>query len=908
MTPERWRRIDTIFSAAVDLPQDRRAAYLDDACAGQPELRAEVEAMLAGDAEAQSAVRDAVADAHRLMPEAPVRHFGPYRVIGIAGRGGMGAVYKAVRDDRVYEKEVAIKVVRLGVDSPQSLARFRQERQILARLEHPNIARLIDGGETGDGQPYLVMEFVDGIAITRWASERDLGIGARLHLFLEVCAAIEYAHSNLVVHRDIKPGNVLVTPAGIPKLLDFGIAKLLDPAEAEVGVTSTATLAFTPDYASPEQASGERVSTASDIYSLGALLFELLTGEAPHRFPSHEPAEVVRVLRETAVRRPSTVSSSLRRKLAGDLDNIVLKAMHREPARRYRSVGALADDIRRHLEGLPVTARPDTWGYRAGKFVGRHAAGLVAASLVIVSLVAGANVAVWQARQANRRFEEVRTLANRFLFDFHDSIRDLPGSTKARELVVRTGVEYLDGLAKEAGSDRSLQLDLARSYLKVADIQAGFGKPNLGQVDAAIGSLTKAIGVAARLSPSGNDADADRVRVAALRARATTLLHNGREGARPDLELASKLMEKLLRSDQATAADFSMAGSVTLDLGDIELGAAAPDAALILYRKGVQFLQRAAEMERTADRQRAIMAGYSRLGVGLAGVGDLEGALAYQRKRLEYFETVLAQNPRDAASRRQVELSLQDVGNLLGFPDQPNLGDSTGALDTLRRYLQIVEATAAEDPNDVTAQGDLSRALSTVGRMLQDTGPRQAAELNMRAARVAEALPRNTASRFLQLVGVYRTMEPLRKLGHIAEARKALNRTGEIAKEVTAGLPDSSGLGEIRVALDSAAADQLRAEGDWVASLEMYRRAVAGAEKLVVESPTDLNSRYTLADNYAALARHWGERDSKQSCEVLKKALRNWVDWRERFGANAYCTRRERQARQDLAKCGGPAS
>src|SRR5215470_5019015 len=402
-----WPLVKDVFQAALDRPPEERAAFLDSACAGDDALRREVESLLVAQREAGAFLsRPAALPA---PPELEGRRVGPYRVLGPIGRGGMGVVYRAVRDDDVFRKTVALKVVAGGA-SAEHLRRLAHERQILGRLQHPNIATILDGGTTDEGQPYLVMEYVEGEAIDAYCAARGLGTRERLEMFRTVCSAVQYAHQNLVVHRDLKPQNVLVTPDGQPKLLDFGIAKLL-AAGVDPDETPTATLLpmMTPEYASPEQVRGEAVTTASDVYSLGVVLYELLTGARPYSVRTGSLQEIVRVVCDTQPAVPSAAAPQAHG-VRGDLDTIVLKALRKEPARRYASAQELADDLRRYLEGRPVLARKDTVGYRVGKFVGRHRVGVAAAALVAASLVGGLVTTLRQARiaEANRLRAERR--------------------------------------------------------------------------------------------------------------------------------------------------------------------------------------------------------------------------------------------------------------------------------------------------------------------------------------------------------------------------------------------------------------------------------------------------------------------------------------------------------------------
>jgi serine/threonine protein kinase/tetratricopeptide (TPR) repeat protein len=443
MTPERWQQIKAILHTALERAPGARAGWLDEACADDSALREEVDALVAAYEEDGGFLESPVLEGASEMLAATRAAFaigrliGPYKILSQIGRGGMGTVYLASRADDQYRKQVAIKLIRRGMDTERILSRFLSERQILASLDHPNIARLLDGGTTDDGLPYFVMEHINGLPIDEYCDAQRLSTAERLKLFRAVCAAVQYAHQNLVVHRDIKPSNILVTSDGVPKLLDFGIAKLLKPEMYAHTVAPTATMMrpMTPDYASPEQVKGHPITTASDIYSLGVLLYGLLTGHRPYRLKTYTPQEIERAICEQEIERPSTAINRteddgrwptartpesvsrtregqpdrLRRRLAGDLDNIVLMAMRKEAQRRYGSVEQFSEDLRRHLEGLPVLARKDTFSYRAGKFIRRHKVGVAAVAAILVLIIASAVVIIQQsARTARERDKAAR--------------------------------------------------------------------------------------------------------------------------------------------------------------------------------------------------------------------------------------------------------------------------------------------------------------------------------------------------------------------------------------------------------------------------------------------------------------------------------------------------------------------
>ncbi len=442
MTPEQYQRLKAVYAAALEVDTDQRAAAVAAACAGDDDLLNEARTLFAFHDRAEVFIeRSAFAVGAHLLTKydnysLSERLVGHYRLIKELGHGGMGAVFLAARADDQFRKEVAIKIVKRGLDSEETRRRFRHERQILAGLDHPNIARLLDGGATEEGLPYLVMDYVEGLPINQYCDSHSLSTTARLQLFRLVCAAVHYAHQRLVIHRDIKPGNILVTEEGTAKLLDFGIAKLLDPQLAEtIGHTATEIRLMTPEYASPEQVRGEEITTTTDVYSLGVLLYEILTGHRPYRVNSRRPDEIARAICEQDPERPSLVVSrdarssgahegsqtkkpfnrshndepaGLKRRLSGDLDNIVLKAMQKEPHRRYVSVEQFSEDIRRHLDGLPVLARKDTISYRTLKFVRRHKLGVAAALLVLLTVLAGILATARQARVAARERDQAR--------------------------------------------------------------------------------------------------------------------------------------------------------------------------------------------------------------------------------------------------------------------------------------------------------------------------------------------------------------------------------------------------------------------------------------------------------------------------------------------------------------------
>ncbi|MGE0812349.1 MAG: protein kinase [Vicinamibacterales bacterium] len=509
MTPDTWTRITALFEQALERPPGDRPAFLAGLGRQDAEAAAEVASLL---------------EAHdrpgAFLPELPLppspwpdagdlteRTVGAYRLLGLLGTGGSGAVYLAERSDGAFDKRVAVKL--LSAAWVQSRERFVRERQFLARLDHPNIARLIDGGATADHLLYLVMEYVDGLPIDRYCAERRLPVTERLALLQQVCAGVGHAHRHLIVHCDIKPENLLVTPDGTVKVVDFGIARLLGPPGAVTRLRPA-----TPGYASPEQLGGGDISTASDVFSLGVVGYVLLTGSGPFAGVSDSVDAVVHATLTAEPHRASTLcgTPALARSLRGDLDNVLAKAVARDPARRYRSVEQFADDLEAYRRGFPVRARPDTWAYRCRRAIGRHRVAYAFGVTLGLGLVASTTLSVWQARRAERRFDDLRSFARAVVFDVNDLLTPISGTTAARQLVVQTALQYLDRLSQDEVTDTDLREELAAAYLRIGKVQGGAFVPNIGDSPGAAASFSKAIAAAG----DGGTAALERLRIDGL--------------------------------------------------------------------------------------------------------------------------------------------------------------------------------------------------------------------------------------------------------------------------------------------------------------------------------------------------------------------------------------------------------
>jgi eukaryotic-like serine/threonine-protein kinase len=732
MTADRWRQVEDLFHQALEQPDAERRAWVDQACAGDDELKTEVLSLLASDEGGGNFVGSQVEQAVLAMAAEPAaesnvtdRRIGPYRLIRELGRGGMGAVYLAARADQEYESQVAIKLVRPGLDTEFILRRFRRERQILARLQHPHIARMLDGDTTADGTPYIVMEYVEGASwITKHAIENNLSVEQRLRIFLPVCEAVAHAHRNFVVHRDLKPGNILINREGAPKLLDFGISKLLHMGAAETSETRDVNL-MTPDYASPEQIVGDPVTIASDIYSLGAVLYELLTGKRPHVIENCRPLELEKAICLTDTITPSVAvrpSPALERRLAGDLDNIVLRAMQKSPDRRYATADQFADDIRRHLEHRPVLARRDSLWYRTGKFVRRNRVAVSLTGLAAASMIIGTAISIQQARISQQRYQQLRKLASTFVFDVEAAARDLPGSIKVRQLIASTGLEYLDNLSRSSARDWELKRELAAAYQRIGNVQGGTNTANLGDPAAALVSFRRAerlLDEVLKHDPSNRQALLDWLELEAIIG--DLQVASGDE--RVSVETYKRGMQRI---DSALAGkeDLDLEHSAAVYLFDLaralrqtgELQASSESA-----HRGIEFMRKVVAARPDDKKVRlSLSMGYAQLAGSLADHGPKLEALENYRLGVAELEEVCRRFPNDAHASHELMLAYSHVGDTLGNPGFPNLGDTEGAREAYVKMAAVAKSLYEADRADTRAVMDYGISLLRVGLTTPD--------------------------------------------------------------------------------------------------------------------------------------------------------------------------------------------
>ncbi|MEZ5400659.1 MAG: serine/threonine-protein kinase [Bryobacteraceae bacterium] len=755
MTPARWQQVREVVEACLELEPTQRTTFAQTACRGDEAMLREVQSLLRASEEAgeflepeSDAVTTAPGDMGSAAADAVIgSRIGPYRILEELGRGGMGAVYLAVRDDDEFQQQVAIKLVKRGMDTDYVLERFRYERQILAFLNHPNIARLLDGGSTSEGRPFFVMEYVKGRPILQYSRDKRLDLRQRVELFLDVCAAVSHAHANLVVHRDLKPSNIMITEEGTPKLLDFGIAKLITPSHAGISLppTNSALRPFTPDYASPEQVMGDRITTATDVYSLGAVLYELLTGKRPHVFQSTSSAEIERVICRVEPERPS--SAYPHPDLRGDLDNIMLKALDKDPSRRYATVEQFSADLRRFLGGQPVTARPDTFFYRASKFVRRNRGAVMAGAMVTAALVAGLAATIWQATiagqqrdLAERRFEDVRKLANSFIFEFDTTISE-QGPTAARALLVKRSLEYLDRLGREAAGSVPLQKELAEAYVKMGDVQGRPMASNAGDSAGALASYRKALAMReAMAAEAPEDLDAQEEVARAYQRVGSVLRNTGDYRGGLEIELkALAARERLagLHGDEfkakiRLAANYFTAGSAYAQLGRWE-------AALDTRRKALALYEKLAEKwPDNHDVEVGLTTSMRYVGGAMLELGRHEEAFPYFREALDRELTALDANPSNVSARSAV------AGAYTSYAGALARGGRHGpAIENFERAAEIREGLSATDPKDWRMRSMLATTYTRIGQSyLQMKQPAEALKYIQKSLPMREGLSR----------------------------------------------------------------------------------------------------------------------------------------------------------------------
>lgn len=756
---ERWQQVKQILNEAVELPLARRTAFVAEASQGDEELRLEVESLLESFHEAEEFLEEAPMPLRPREDSLVGRLVDEYKVERLIASGGMGSVYLASKELDGFPMRVALKVIRFSGNPHYAARRFRMERQILARLNHENILRLLDGGVTPDGMPYLVTEFLEGKNLEEWLAEKNPSVLTRLELFQKICDGVAYAHRNLIVHGDLKPNNIVITKDGVPKLLDFGIARLLQEQNTDseaIAATLTMSPALTPWWASPEQLRGEPLGIESDCYALGRILFFLLAGKVPFDLKGLTTQQILERLKREAPPKPSVVGGDA--SLEGDLDNIARKALEFERDHRYRTVDALLDDIQRYVEMRPVSARPITVSYRFQKFIRRNKALAAIITLASISLSVAVGVAFYQANQARRnyeesrqRFEQLRHLANSLVFDADNALAALQGTTPVRARLVKSALGYLDELSRQNNSDPQLKEELASAYEKIGDIQGRPGTTNLGQVQEALSSYRKS------------------------------------EAIREAIRKQTKRPLEFQEASDRLATTYARLSAALRATGDTE-------GALSYERKALGIRQALFEGDPgNVSRKRALASSLTTLSNSLSQLGDWDGVLEARREGLKMYEELSAMHPEDVSDQKGYSLALARMASIEMHQDHLEL-----AYGYYRRGFEIEMALYQKDPGNVPNQLSIGQAYSNLGVIEHRMGKYQEALGHFQRGRelyeaVVRADEREVRSRSLLETNRINTSKTLLALKQPADAYKLASRALEERKALAAMNPLNAG-------------------------------------------------------------------------------------------------------------------
>jgi serine/threonine-protein kinase len=898
LSPDQWQTLSPYLDQALAMTDEERAAWLSSLDEQDPTLAAQLAELL--DEHRVLAQEGFLENRRWALPNSTGlagQTIGPYTLISQIGQGGMGSVWLARRSDGRFERQAAVKFVSVALAGHATEERFKREGSILGRLTHPHIAELLDAGISTDGRPYLILEYVDGTAIDQYCDDHKLHLEARVRLFLDVLAAVAHAHANLIVHRDIKPSNVLVTTGGEVKLLDFGIAKLLE-GEGQIGAATLLTReggsALTPQYAAPEQLTGQPVTTATDVYALGVLLYLLFTGQHSTGRWLQSPAELMRAIVEIEPARASSIVASaddktlaekrgttpekLQRQLRGDLDTIVGKALKKNPQERYASVTGFAGDLQRFLKHEPISARPDTFAYRAGKFLRRNRTVVtlttIAIALVIGSLSTGLWIANSERKVAERRFVQVRQLANKFI-ELDNDIRGLPGSTKVRMQMVSDSLGYLTSLGNEAYVDKDLALEIAYAYVRVAHAQGDPTSPNLGQLSEAEASLDKAedfVDSVLKVNPTSRRA----LFIAATIAHDRMTLadeQNRREEMVSWADKASQRVERFMSLGNVDPKDVYSMGYFEMNIAYAYDDARHFEDALRASQRALDITQPVA----SAHRVHGSILGA--LTVARWQTGDLDGALQTAQQAIQLDEAQAASG--HASLRINLANALYTEGMILGNQDaEPNLGRTRGALAAFQRGLNIGEELANLDSIDYLSRHSAATIRLEIGNILRHNQPQKALVVYDHAlARIREA-KNNVSTQLCAADLLAGSSYALRRIGKGKEARRRIEEAFQLLRDAhqypaEAVEPMSRSDHVMR-----AAADDYAETGQPMKAVEAYRQLL---DKLMAWKPdvqNDLRDAICISRTWTALAdilRGVGRTDEAARLEVQRTEL--WNHW-----------------------------
>lgn len=818
MRKTNWKKVNEVLEEVLAFKSNEREDFLKNADIDK-NIREEVELLLSFEKAAESSMNLSAIEFSKgfidYEEENPLigQNIGEYIIEKELGYGGMGAVYLANRADGKFEQRVALKLLKREMNTAALRRRFQIEREILATLEHPNIARLLNAGTTEDKIPYIAMEYVEGLPIDDYCNKHDLDLNQRLNLFRKVCSAVDFAHRNLVVHRDLKPSNILVTEDGTPKLLDFGISKILSEDFSQINKATVTNMGvMTPSYASPEQLKNKSVTTATDIYSLGVILYEILCGHRPFEDKEDDIKQIYNAVIENEPPLPSAIINTFSKKfkeiteakteikeseksetrnvknntdsnqafitkpnkntiksnlLKGDLDNIILKALKKEPERRYSSAENFAEDIKRHQKGNPVTARPDTFSYRASKFIKRNSLAVGATGLILLAILGGIFATLWQARvaqaeraKAEKRFKDVRKLANSLLFEITPTIEKVPGTTEARELLVKRSLEYLDSLAEESGDDTELQKELATAYEKVGSVQGSAFNTNVGDVGGSLKSYEKArkirkdvlaknpdylnakkelanncelIGdihfqggenekilefyneaLALRkeiLDQNPNDFEARINYAKILDDVGLTIFYQ--ENYEKAIEFYLQAQEILKKLNQEKPDDKNIARgyyTTILNIGEAREWNNQVEEAEVNLLKAVELFEKLAEKHKDDQSlKRPLFIAYYKIGEHFDGKKEYKKSIKYYSDALELAEQAAQKDEKDVRGQRDVALMGKNLAQALGYD-----GRSRESLEKLQSVLEVMEEIKVNDPQNTEAIYDVATVHNSI--------------------------------------------------------------------------------------------------------------------------------------------------------------------------------------------------
>jgi tRNA A-37 threonylcarbamoyl transferase component Bud32/tetratricopeptide (TPR) repeat protein len=881
-------RVEQLFHELADQPVDVRSRYYVE-YAVDAETRDEVEALLAFDSNSSTSFQSEIATAaQRALEQIEPTDVqcGPYRLGEILGRGGMGTVYVADRVDSEITHRVAVKLLRPGMDDPHLRGRFLAERQILASLSHPNIARLIDAGHRENGQPYLVMEYVEGKPIDVYTN--TFSIRHKIALFRKVCVAVGYLHRNLIVHRDLKPANILITHEGEPKLLDFGIAKILD---LRTDATATGMRMLTPDYASPEQVTASAVTTATDIYSSGAVLYKLLTGASPHRVESHSVAAIVSAISSGKITPPSRLAPNLK----GDLETILMKALRTEPQERYSTIEQFSEDLENYLESRPIRVRKgDAW-YRTRKFVRRHWVPVAAVVLAVVSLLAGVLAANQQRAVAQRRFVLVRQLANK-LFDIDTEARTLPGSTKTRQLIVNTSLSYLRRLSADVQGDPELAIEVGNAYLRVARVQGVPISANLGQTAQAEQNL----GIAETFMQSVLGVQPNN-RMALLRSAQIT--HDrmvlARAAGRDEeaLELAQQTSQWLerFRAGKDDAPEATALLVTYMNVADQYALEGRLDDALRLCRRG-------SDLARSFNNRPYLGTLLWVSADVFRKQGDLNNALKDIRESVSALEP-----PGNAEQGRVMNfiLALIYQGRILGEDNAINMGRSEDAVAIFEHAFSMADTFVHQDPNDQNSRARLAAAGLGLADILRHSDARRSLAVYDHILHHLAEIHNNPIFRRFEVSALADSTYPLRRLGRQDEARGRLDAAFERLSQLKEYPAEKVRPGSEPDVTLCALADHEAGAGNIPKAIGIYEKLLDHIQAWKPTPETSLSQAIDVSRVYgAAAALHRRAHQTSLASALEQHRLELWRQWNRKLPANAFVQRQLELASLSILRSG----